>query len=154
MNPDRDKLNFFTGDPIDKVVAPPVQRTIVNDGNTTGQVGTWQSAKIVQEDFPNPYGKACFVRGKWSINGGTTWFPFEAHRLDTFSIILTNPSQPSQVGSGLLAAVSIGVNDSVVRIRTANGHHGNVTINITTNSQTYTPTPHTFLIEYELFEVE
>lgn len=154
MGPDRDKLNFYTGDPIDKIVAPAVQRTIVNDGNTTGQTGTWQSAKIVQQDYANPYGKACFVRGKWSIDGGSTWYTFETHRLDDFAIILINPSQPSQRGSGLLAAVSIGVSDSVVRIRTANGHHGDVTVNIGTGAQTYTPTSHTFLIEYELFEVE
>ena len=152
MNPDRDKLHFYTGDPIDKIVAPVVQRTIVNDGNTGGTT-QWQTAKIVQQDYPNPYGKKCFVRGKWSIDGGATWNTFEAHLLLSFTIILTNPSQPSQLGSGLKAAVSIGVSDDSVRIVTANGDHGNVTVNLTTNAQSYSPISHTFLIEYELFEV-
>ena len=94
------------------------------------------------------------MRGKWSIDGGITWNTFEAHLLHTFSIIITNPSQPSQLGSGLKAAVSIGVSDNAVRIVTANGDHGNVSVNATTNAQSYTPISHTFLIEYELFEVQ
>lgn len=154
MLPDRDKLQFYSGDPIDKIVAPAVQRTITNNGSTSGQTGTWQTAKIVQQDFDNPYKKKCFVRGKWSIDGGATWNTFDAHLAYNFTIILTNPSQPSQAGQGLLAAVSIGVSDTAVRIITANGHHGNVTVNLTTNAQTYSPISHDFLIEYELFEVE
>ena len=154
MNPDRDKLQFYTGDPIDKIVATAVQKTIVNDGNTTGALGTWQTAKIVSEDYVNPYGRQCFVRGKWSIDGGTTWNTFETHLRHTFTILLTNPVLPSQQGMGLKAAVSIGVSDTTVRIVTANGDHGNVTINIGTGVESYTPTSHSFLIEYELFEVE
>ena len=151
--PDRDKLQFYTGDPIDKIVAPAVQRTIVNDGNTGGTFD-WQTSKIVTEDYANPYGEQCFVRGKWSIDGGTTWNTFETHLIYTFTILLINPVNPSQVGQNLKAAVSIGVSDSVVRITTANGDHGDVTVNIGTGAQSYTPISHTFLIEYELFEVE
>lgn len=152
MNPDRDKLTFYTGDPIDKIVAPSVRRTIVNSGNTGGTT-QWQTANIVQRDYDNPYGKKCFVRGKWSIDGGDTWNTFEAHLLFSFTIVITNPSQPSQTGSGLKAAVSIGVSDTSVRIVTANGDHGNVTVNATSGAQSYSPISHTFLVEYELFEV-
>lgn len=154
MEPNRDKLQLYTGDPIDKIVAPMVQRTIVNDGNTTGHTGTWQTAKIVEQDYANPYGKRCFVRGRWSIDGGATWFTFETREQFTFNINIINPSQPSQSGKGLLAAVSIGVSDEVVRVVTANGHHGNITVNATTGSQSYSPISHTFLVEYTLFEVE
>lgn len=154
MEPDRDKLQFYTGDPVDKIVAPIVQRTIVNNGSTSSQAGTWQSARIVSEDYENPYGKRCFVRGKWSIDGGTTWNTFDTKLKYSFTILLVNPVNPSQTGQGLLAAVSIGVSDSTVRIVTANGDHGNVTVNIGTGAQTYTPVSHTFLVEYELFEVE
>lgn len=152
VEPDRDKLQYYSGDPIDKIVAPAVQRTIVNDGNTGGTLD-WQTSKIVTVDYANPYGQQCFVRGKWSIDGGTTWNTFETHLVYSFTIILTNPSQPSQTGQNLKAAVSIAVSDDYVRVRTANGDHGNVTVNIGTGSQSYSPTSHTFLIEYELFEV-
>ena len=152
MIPDRDDLQFYTGDPIDKIVAPAVQVSIVNNGDTGGNMN-WQTAKVVSVDYANPYGKQCFVRGKWSIDGGATWNTFETHLIDTFTINITNPSQPSQTGQGLLAAVSIGVSDEYVRVTTANGHHGNVTVNIGTGNQTYSEISHTFLVEYELFEV-
>ena len=151
--PNRNKLQFYTGDPIDKIVAPMVRRTIVNDGNTGGTT-QWQTAKVVTSNFTNPYGKRCFVRGKWSIDDGATWHMFEARLVYSFNINITNPSQPTQRGQGLLAAVSIGVSDTTVRIVTANGHHGNVSVNATTNAQSYSPISHTFLIEYELFEVK
>ena len=150
MAVDRNKLVFYTGDPIDKIVAGKTLRTIVNDGNTGGTFD-WQSAKIVQQDFENPYGKQCFVRGRWNIDGGE-WNTFESHLNFLFTIILVNPNQPSQGGFGLLAAVSIGVSDTAVRIVTANGHHGNVTVNIGTGAQSYSSISHTFNIEYELFE--
>ena len=153
MNPDRDALQYYSGDPIDKVVAPAVQRTIVNDGNTGGTFD-WQTSKIVDGDYENPYGKQCFVRGKWSIDGGTTWNTFETHLIYSFTIFLINPVSPSQDGQNLKAAVSIAVSASSVKIRTANGFHGDVTVNIGTGAQSYTPTSLTFLIEYELFEVE
>lgn len=151
MAVDRDKLVFYTGDPIDKIVANKVTRSIYNDGNTGGTFD-WQTAKIVSQDFPNPHGKQCFVRGRWNIDGGE-WNTFESHINFTFTIVLVNPSQPSQGGFGLLAAVSIGVHDNFVRIVTANGHHGNVTVNIMSGTQSYSPIGHTFNIEYELFEV-
>lgn len=155
MEPDRNKLQFYTGDPIDKIVAPLVQRTIVNDGNTTGQTGTWQTAKIVQQSYTNPYKKRCFARGRWSIDGGATWNTFSTKLKFGYVIHLTGSfAGPDQDSVGLRAAVSIGVNDDNVIIRTANGYHGNVTVNTDTNAQTYSPISQTFIIEYALYEVE
>lgn len=151
MAVNRDKLVFYSGDVIDKIVADKVTRSIYNDGNTGGTFD-WQSAKVVQQDFENPYGKQCFVRGRWNLDGGE-WNTFESHINFTFSIILVNPNQPTQSGFGLLAAVSIGVHANFVRIVTANGHHGNVTVNINGGTQSYSTIPHTFNVEYELFEV-
>ena len=154
MNPDRDKLQFYTGDPVDKIVAPLIQRSIYNDGNTSSVPGSWQTAKVVQQTFPNPYKKRCFVRGRWSIDGGATWNTFLTHLRFGFTMVFTGTgAPPNQSSVGLRSAISIGVNDDNVIIRTANGDHGNVTINVNTNSQTYTAIPHTFLIEYALFEV-
>ncbi|MCA9325519.1 hypothetical protein KDA23_05665 [Candidatus Saccharibacteria bacterium] len=152
MEPDRDKLQYYSGDPIDKIVASKVQKSISNDGDTTSASGTWQSAKIVTKTYTNPYGKQCFVRGRWSIDGGTSWNTFESHQRFSFTILIINPVNPSQLGQGLKAAVSIGVSADLVKIVTANGDHGNVTVDIGAGTQTYTPTSHTFLVEYELFE--
>lgn len=155
MAVNRDKLQFYSEDTIDKIVAPKVRRTITNNGNTTGQTGTWQSARIIVSNYTNPYGKRCFVRGRWSIDGGENWYTFDSHARKSFRINFTGPEPlpPSQASAGLLAAVSIGVSDSQVRIVTANGDHGNVTVNVSNGNQTYTPISHTFLVEYELFEV-
>lgn len=152
----RDKLQFYSGDAIDKIVAPKVQRSIYNNGSTSGQTATWQTAKIVSVTFTNPYGKKCFVRGRWSIDGGTTWNTFDSHLTYTFNLHFVggSPNPPDQLQSGLKAAVSIGVSDSEVKIVTANGHHGTVTFNIGNGSSSYSPTAHTFLVEYELFEVK
>lgn len=153
MPANRDKLQFYSEDVIDKIVAPKVRRTISNNGNTSG---SWQSSRIVVANYTNPYGKRCFVRGRWSIDGGENWYTFDSHQRNSFKIVFTgsSPLPPSQNSAGLLAAVSIGVSDTQVRIVTANGDHGNVTINISNNNQSYSPTSHTFLVEYELFEVE
>lgn len=154
MNPNRDKLQFYTGDPIDKIVAPMVSRVITNDGNTTGQTGTWQSAKITNNFYPNPYKKRCFVRGRWSVDNGVTWNTFSTKLKFGFLLTFTGSfAGPNQDSVGLQSAVSIGVNDDNVIIRTANGNHSNVNINTDTNAQTYTPYGSTFLIEYTLFEV-
>lgn len=151
MAVNRDKLVYCSGDAIDKIVANRVVRTIYNDGNTGGDVN-WQRAKIVSKDFPNPYGEQCFVRGRWNIDGGE-WNTFESQISSTFSINLTGFFPQVQKGAGLLAACSIGVSKDAVRIVTANGHHGDVFVDTTTNFQSYTPIGHTFNVEYELFEV-
>ena len=127
-------------------------RLIVNDGNTGG-TDLWQTSKIIQQDYPNPYGKRCFLRGRWNIDGGA-WTTFETHQLYNFNIHFHGTAfTGDQDGSNLLAAVSIGISNDVVRIRTANGHHGNIDFNTDTGVQFYAPISHVFNIEYELFEV-
>jgi hypothetical protein len=137
--PDRTKLNFFTGDPVDKIVYEGTA-SITNDGATSQAP---QSAKIVESRITNPYGKKALCRFVFSIDAYT------------YTITLVPPSPGAGIVvtlGGLKAAVSIGVSDSEIVIRTANGFHGNVTDNGTT--YTYTPTSLTFDIKYALFEVE
>src|SRR5689334_17441788 len=112
MSYDINKLNFSSEDPIDKIVADNFDGTpitVVNDGNTTssGTNTQSQSAKIVTSTIPNPYGKACFVRYKWSVDG-TNFNTGIAHLLYSFtktftSIPVTSPPLPA-----LRAAVSVG----------------------------------------------
>lgn len=149
--PDRTKLNFFTGDPVDKIVYEGTA-SITNDGATSQAP---QSAKIVESRITNPYGKKALCRFVFSIDGGTSYNGQDAHLAYTYTITLVPPSPGAGIVTtlgGLKAAVSIGVSDSEIVIRTANGFHGNVTDNGTI--YTYTPTSLTFDIKYALFEVE
>ncbi len=153
MSIDRAKLQYYSGDQIDKVVTGRTQVSIYNDGNTGGS-DNWQRSQITQSSYQNQYGKRCFVRGWWSIDGGNTKYSFDSHQMFSFNINLHGSYYSgTQTKFGLLAAVSIGVSDSSVVIRTANGHHGDISVNTDNGSQSYSAIPHTFLIEYELFEV-
>lgn len=144
-----DLLHFLSANPIDKVVDTG-QISIVNDGDTTPDQA--QKAKVVTDQVANSYGKKVFARARWSIDGGTTWQSLDSRLLYIFT--LTIPAIPISVElQGLDGAVSIGVSDNFIKFRTANGKHGSVSQTLG-GSQTYTPTSHTFLIQYAIFEVE
>jgi hypothetical protein len=140
------KVNYFSGDPIDKVVQEG-SISIVNDGATS--IST--SAKIVQETVANSYGRATLMRARWSTNGGTDWQALETEVLYTF-----NNNYNGMFGSfttllsGLRSAVSVGCSDDLIYFRTANGLHGDVAQDDV--GSTYTPTSLTFLIQYALYE--
>jgi len=149
MKPDRNKLNFFTGDPVDKIVHEGTI-TIVNDGATSQQP---QTAKIVEERIANPYGKKTLCRFVFSVDGGASYNGQDAHLAYTFTITGIPPAPAfSTTLGGLRAGVSIGVSASEIIFRTANGFHGNVTDNGTVYA--YTPTNLDFIIKYALFEVD
>lgn len=143
--PDRDKLIFYSNDPIDKIVQSG-EVTIVNDGDTTGDALSFQSAKIVDSTVANDYGRAGLVRARWSIDGGTNWQALESEILYTFTLTAFAATVP-----GLAEAISIGCTDTTITFRTANGRHGNVA---GAGPFTYTPTSRTFVIQYWLYERE
>lgn len=142
---DLDLLSFLSEHPIDKIVHHDTI-TIVNDGDTSGQVGTFQTAKIVTDTRPNPYGRAALMRARWSINGGSTWQALESKLVYTFTL-----TSFGVILNGLDSAISVGCSDSTIYFRTANGRHGNVG---GSPPSSYTPTSRTFLIEYWLYERE
>jgi hypothetical protein len=147
--PDRNKLNFFTGDPVDKIVYEGTI-TITNDGATAQSP---QTAKIVESRIANPYGKKTLCRFVYSVDGGASFNGQDAHLAYTFTITGVPPAPAfSTTLGGLRAAVSIGVTASEIIFRTANGYHGNVTDNGTV--YTYTPNSQDFIIKYALFEVD
>ncbi len=152
---DPDLLSFSTNNSIDKIVQQGTI-SIVNDGNTTNtgtNVGP-QVAKIVEDTATNSYGRATLCRFRWSVDGGTSWQGMEAELLFVFSITYTDiPITLSRL-QGLKAAVSVGVSDSTITFRTANGFHGNQSTTTGSPNAGYTPTSQTFQIEYALYERE
>lgn len=140
---DTTKLDFFSGNPVDKIVAQGLT-TLVNDGVTSNAP---QSSKIVSATLPNPYGKKVLCRFVWSIDG-TNYNSGESHLIYTYTI--TSGGGTTTLG-GLQGAVSVGVSSSTITVRTANGYHGNVSDNGTTYS--YSCNPQTFSIKYALYEV-
>ena len=145
MTVDITKLAYSSEYPIDKVVATETV-SVVNDGATSDP----QTAKIVSSSITNPYGSKCFVRAKWSVDGGTTYNSLDSRLHYTFSYTITT-IPVTNTFSGLKAAVVIGVSNSTITFRTANGFHGNVSDDGVTVS--YTPTSLTFDIKYALYEV-
>lgn len=137
MTVDVNKLAYSSEYPIDKIVSTGTV-SVVNDGSS----GDYQAAKIVSSSIANPYGKKCFVRAVYSING-TDFNSIQSHLLYSFVVSGVTTLQ------GLKAAVSIGCSNSTVTFRTANGFHGNVPA-----PPAFTPTSLTFTIKYALFEVE
>jgi hypothetical protein len=148
--PSLNDISFISQDPIDKIVQQG-EISIVNNGTTSP---AYQTAKIVSSTVANDYGRAGFIRARWSIDGGTNWQGLESQILYVFNVatVSGNPGHPSNTNlSGLDSALSIGCSDSTITFRTANGKHGNVT---NTVSPVYTPTSRTFLIQYTLMERE
>lgn len=149
--PDRTKINFFTGDPVDKIVyETPTPLSIDNDGITNNAP---QSCKIVDLVIPNPYGKKALCRFVYSVDGGVSYNGQDAHLAYTYAINTIPPLPPfGTTLGGLLAAVSVGVTADSIRIRTGNGYHGNVSDNGV--NYFYTANPLTFLVKLALFEVQ
>src|SRR5690349_5938885 len=104
MTVDLTKLNFYSLDPIDKVVSTDTVQ-VVNDGNT----GTlYQSAKVVESTIANPYGRKAFVRAKWSVDGSGS-NSLQTHLIYSFTVstVPGDPGHPSSTTlSGLKGAVS------------------------------------------------
>lgn len=145
---DKNKINF--GAPyfaIDKIVATGT-KTIVNDGATSDAP---QSSKIVTSTALNPYGKKCFCRFVYSVDGGTSYNGQDAHLAYTYDYTIPAIPVTTTLG-GLKAAVSVGVDATNVNFITANGWHGNVTDDGVTRS--YTANSQTFIIKYALYEIE
>lgn len=155
MGVDVTKLQFYSGYPIDKVVATGTT-TIVNDGNTTN-TGTntgSQTAKVTTTTIPNPYGKKCFCRFGWSIDGGVSFNTPDSHLVYGFTITFTDIPVTSSPLQALQAAVSVGVDANNITILTGNGYHGNQSeLSSQPNTVGYTPISLTFVIKYSLFEV-
>lgn len=153
----RNKLVFYSPDPIDKIVFPRLttdnnEVTILNDGDTTAGLGLPNTAKIVELSIPNPYGRAALVRAVWSIDSGVNEQSLESRILYSFTFNVTGVGNfPS---GGLDCCVSIGCSDNEIIFRTANGRHGDVTLNPGTMQNTYTPVSRTFNIRYWVYERE
>lgn len=146
---DPDDFLFASDYPIDKVLLTG-ETTVVNDGNTKSDSLTYQSSKIVTGNVANTTGKTCHVRYVWSIDG-VNWQSSSTHLIYSYTVS-SDGSVVARMG-GLQGAVSVGVNNSNIAFRTANGSHGNVSIS-STGSPSYTTTSRTFRIKYALYSME
>ena len=155
MTRDVTKLQFFSDDPADKIVATGTV-TVTNDGNTTAASGTGdgpQKAKIAETSITNSYGKKSFVRYVWAVDG-TNFNSSLTHLLYDFTLTYTDIPVTSDPLQGLKGAVSVGLSDSLIYFRTANGFHGNVSTTSGNPNNGYTPTSQTFTIKYAVYEKE
>lgn len=149
MEPDRDTLQFYSGDPIDKIVYQNT-RQVYNAGPSGPSYGN--SDSIVTETIVNPYGKRCMARFRWRVDA-EDWQSQDTVLEYSFSIDATalgGPILPAD--PGCKGAVAMGVSDGNIFFRTNNGHHGNVVY--TAGPDVYTPIPHTYTFEYALYEVD
>lgn len=144
-----DLLSFFSEYPTDKVVQVG-SISIVNDGITSNAP---QSSKIVTDSTPNTYGRKSLVRFKYSVDGGTNYQSQESHLVYSYTITITSIPVTTIMG-GLRAAVSVGVSDSTIFFRTANGYHGNSSRVLPADPDVYTCISQTFNIVYALYERE
>lgn len=154
MTRDVTKLNFYSGDPIDKIVTSGTV-SYTNNGNTTGSgTGTGdQTAKVQLDTIANPYGIKAFARFAWSIDGANFNIA-DTHLIYSYTITLTDIPITSSPAPALKAAVSIGVSASTITFQTDNGFHNNVSrLSGDPSTSGYTPTSLTFTIKYALFEV-
>lgn len=146
---DPDKFLFASDYPIDKVLLTG-ETQVVNDGNTSSDSMKYQSSKIVTGNVPNTTGKTCHVRYVWSIDG-VNWQSPSTHLIYSYTVSFSG-SVVARMG-GIQGAVSVGVNNSNIAFRTANGSHGNVSIN-SSGAASYTPVSRTFRIKYALYALD
>lgn len=147
--PDRDKLQYYSGDPNDKVVYEGTQ-VVENSGPSGPFYGN--SDNITTETIPNPYGKKCMVRFRWKIDN-EDYVSQDTVQEYSFAIDATalgGPILPAD--PGCKGAVAVGVDANNIYFRTNNGHHG--TVVYTFGDDVYTAIPHDYTIEYALYEVD
>lgn len=148
MNVNREVLNFYSYDTTDIVVGGDTV-SFTNDGVTSDP----EQAKIQTNSIPNPYGKQCFIRYKWSLDG-TNFNSAITRLLYSFIFSFISPPSSSPPVQALQAAVSCGTDAENIYFVTGNGYHGNATFATpSTPTAVYTPIAQTFTIEYVLFEI-
>lgn len=154
MTVDVNKLIFYSGYPIDKIVNTGTI-VITNDGNTTASgTGTGdQFAKVTTTSIVNPYAKKCFVRYVWSTNFVDYNAP-TAHIDYTYTITYPDIPVTSSPLQALRSAVAVGASASNLTFLTANGLHGNVSrLSSDPGTSGYTPISLNFIIRYALVEI-
>lgn len=139
---DVDILSFISQFPIDKI-AWVDSITIVNSGPTYANQDL-QRARIVTAQKEHSIGRPCFIRARYRIDGGA-WQDMRAVSYYTFNMPSIGLIQLAR-----LAQISVGCDSSTVYFRTANGHHSDAS---GTGPFTYTAIPHTFDIQYVLYEM-
>lgn len=83
MTVDRSKLEFYSADPVDKIVA------IYSDTFTAIASSSGGTGKRTHTTINHPFGASLFLDMTWSQDGGVTWQPVNTAVPD-----LSTPTQP------------------------------------------------------------
>lgn len=171
MEPDFDSFVLHSDWPTDKIVyigntANGKAVTVVNPGSLSISSGgdiNRPDINIVTQPIPNPYGKACLARIRWSVDGGSTWQGTDSVMTIQYTYNITVSGSPA--GSTLTPPmvrgyVNVGCDDDYIYFRVQSHYNSNpvaVAVTPTPFSQTFSgwsPISQTFLIEFALYEVD
>ena len=144
-----DLLSFISSLPIDKI-AHVDSISVTNPGASASVENNSQVARIVTASKDHPVGRTCFIRARWRIDGGG-WQ--DMGNILKYSFTFSVDGTPQVTLSNRIAQISIGCDANRVYVRTANGHHGDANFNSGSGSLSFTEIPHTFEIEYVLYEM-
>lgn len=145
-----DKVRYTSFYPSD-VVAVSGTTVIANPGYDCVAQNDSQGNNLVTSSIANPYGKRCLVRYVWSIDG-SNFNSAEDYLLLTF--FLTVPGPSTETLYNMKAAVEVRCDASNITFITANGDHGDATINNLGNYTAGSPIAHTFTIKYALIALD
>ena len=139
---DVDILSFISQFPIDKI-AEVNSISVYNPGPSYDSEDLAR-AKIITAQKAHSVGRPCFIRARYRIDGGT-WQDMNTASYYQFVIINFGVQLTNRIGQ-----ISIGCDGSNVYVRTANGHHSDVS---GYGPFTYAPYGHTYEIQYVLYEM-
>ena len=141
-----DLLSFLSSMPIDRILHHGTV-SIYNPGPTADEASN--NMHMIDLRIPNPVGKPCFVRARWNIGGA--WQDLSNKLEFLFYHNAAGFSRQPQVNT--LAEICVGVSNSEIVFRTGNGHHSDIYQDTPFGEHRFTPYPHTFTIEYVLFDM-
>lgn len=144
-----DKVRYTSYYPSDVVVTTD-SVTIANPGYNCVANNDSQGNNIVTKAVPNIYGKRCFVRYVWSIDG-TNFNAAEDFLLYTFTVTTTGPTATLYNTRGLVEARC---DSSNITFITGSGYHGNAALNGSGNYSAGSPIAQTFTVKYALIAVD
>ena len=143
-----DFLAFISTLPIDKISHVDTI-SISNPGPRPVQERE-QSARIITGQKSHPVGRRCFIRARWNVDGGD-WQ--DMGNILGYQFTFSVDGTPMTTLTNRIGQISIGCDANNVYVRTANGHHGDVNMNGGSGALSYTTIPHTYNIEYVLYEM-
>ena len=161
---DINKLDFYSGTPIDKIVASGTI-SFTHNGAVTYTDSTYVNAPIPSVSFgtvPNTYGEPLMIRAVYSIDGGLTWnstslekqfvwsYPFY---FEGYGFVGTNYTEYPQI------KISVGCNNNNIIARAYGGYltgailNGYYTSGLSYVYSGWTPISQNIIVKYWAYEL-